>query len=76
MSDTIKVKLQTNNRSQNYWGFGLCPSSGILETRKHNVSETGSVSVLRCEKTPTLMGPLERTNLSHYTIHLSFTTAI
>jgi hypothetical protein len=23
------------------------PSSGILETRKHNVSETGSVSVLR-----------------------------
>jgi hypothetical protein len=21
----------------NYWVFGLCPSSGILETRKHNV---------------------------------------
>jgi hypothetical protein len=33
--------------TQNYWVFGLCPSSGILETRKHNVSETGSVSVLR-----------------------------
>jgi hypothetical protein len=29
------------------WVFGLCPSSGILETRKHNVSETGTVSVLR-----------------------------
>jgi hypothetical protein len=28
---------------QNYWVSGLCPSSGILETRKHNVSETGSV---------------------------------
>jgi hypothetical protein len=27
---------------QNYWVFGLCPSSSILETRKHNVSETGS----------------------------------
>jgi hypothetical protein len=27
-----------------FWTF---PSSGILETRKHNVSETGSVSVLR-----------------------------
>jgi hypothetical protein len=27
--------------------FGLCPSSDILETIKHNVSETGSVSVLR-----------------------------
>jgi hypothetical protein len=41
---------------QNYWGFGLFPSSGILGTSKHDVSETGSVSVLRCgggEKTPT-----------------------
>jgi hypothetical protein len=28
-------------------GFGLCPTSGILKTRKHNVSETGSVSVFR-----------------------------
>jgi hypothetical protein len=26
---------------------GLRPSSGILDTRKHNVSETGSVSVFR-----------------------------
>jgi hypothetical protein len=33
---------------QNYWVFGLFPSSGILGTRKHNVSKTGSVSVLRC----------------------------
>jgi hypothetical protein len=31
---------------QNYWVFGLCPPSGIVETRKRNVSETGSVSVL------------------------------
>jgi hypothetical protein len=23
-----------------YWVFGLCPSSDILKTRKHNVSET------------------------------------
>jgi hypothetical protein len=34
-----------NTRS--YWVFGLCPSSGILKTKEHNVSETGSVSVLR-----------------------------
>jgi hypothetical protein len=27
---------------------GLCDWSWILNTRKHNVSETGSVSVLRC----------------------------
>jgi hypothetical protein len=33
--------------AQNYWVFGLRPTSGILETRKHNVSETRSVSVLR-----------------------------
>jgi hypothetical protein len=26
--------------TQNYWVFGLRPSSGILEARKHNVSET------------------------------------
>jgi hypothetical protein len=22
------------HNTQNYWGFGLCPSSGILENRK------------------------------------------
>jgi hypothetical protein len=39
--------------------------NGILETRKRNVSETGSVSVLRWGggKTPTQLGPLERANL-------------
>jgi hypothetical protein len=41
--------------TQNYWVFGLFTSSGILGTRKHDVSETGSVSVLWCvgRKTPT-----------------------
>jgi hypothetical protein len=33
--------------TQNYWVFGLFPSSGIIGTREHNISETGSVSVLR-----------------------------
>jgi hypothetical protein len=33
--------------TQNYWVFWTFPVSGILETRKHDVSETGSVSVLR-----------------------------
>jgi hypothetical protein len=32
--------------TQNYWDFGLCPSSDILKTREHNVAETGSVSIL------------------------------
>jgi hypothetical protein len=50
--------------TQNYWVSGLCPSSRIQNTRKHNVSETGFVSVLRRgggeKKTPTLLGPLDR----------------
>jgi hypothetical protein len=52
---------------QRYWVFGLCPSSGFFlnNNEKHNVSETGSVSVLRWGKTPTLLGPLERANLNH-----------
>jgi hypothetical protein len=33
--------------TQNYWDLGLSPSSDILETRKHDVLETGSVSVPR-----------------------------
>jgi hypothetical protein len=35
---------------QNYWGSALCLSSAILKkksTRKHDVSEAGSGSVLR-----------------------------
>jgi hypothetical protein len=35
--------------TQSYWVFGLFQSSGILGTRKHDVSDTESVSVLRCE---------------------------
>jgi hypothetical protein len=33
--------------TQNHWVFGFYPSSGIPKTRKHNVSETASVSILR-----------------------------
>jgi hypothetical protein len=38
-----------SNTSQNYWVSGLCPSFRILNTRKHNVSETASVSFWRGE---------------------------
>jgi hypothetical protein len=38
--------IRTSLETQNYSVFGLCPPSGILEPRKHNISETGSVSVL------------------------------
>jgi hypothetical protein len=33
--------------TQNYLCFGLCPSSGVLETIKHNITETGFVSFLK-----------------------------
>jgi hypothetical protein len=60
--------------TQKYWSFGLLPWSGILETRKHDVSETGSVSVVRRKgKTPTQLGPLERANLIHWTTPVRFT---
>jgi hypothetical protein len=32
--------------TQNYWVFGLSPSFSIPETKKHDVSENGSVFVL------------------------------
>jgi hypothetical protein len=32
------------HNTQIYWVFGLCPSSGILETREYDVLEIESVS--------------------------------
>jgi hypothetical protein len=50
---------------QNYWVFGLFPLFGILGIRRQDVSETGSVPILRCGgKTPTQLGPLDRANLN------------
>jgi hypothetical protein len=43
--------LTTVYSNQNQWDFGLCPLSGILNTRKHIVSET------------TQLDPLEGANL-------------
>jgi hypothetical protein len=52
--------------AQNCWVFGLCPSPGILGTNKHNVSEIGICFRPQVRgESPTLLGPLERTNLSH-----------
>jgi hypothetical protein len=60
--------------TQNYWLFGIFPSSGIVGTRKHDFSETGSVSVHMCGgKTLTQLGPLDRANLNHWTTPVRFT---
>jgi hypothetical protein len=65
--------------SKGFWGWCITlritgilglfqrPSSEILKTRKHNVSETGFSSACRWRReTPTLLGPLERANLNHW----------
>jgi hypothetical protein len=39
------------HNTQNYCVFVRCPSYGILNTRKHNVSETGSDSILKRRET-------------------------
>jgi hypothetical protein len=57
---------------QSYWAcFGLHPSSCMWKTKYHNVSKTGSVSVLRWmgQDKPTQLGPLERASLNLYNIH-------
>jgi hypothetical protein len=48
-----------------FWTFSIVRYS---RKHKHDVSEIGSVSVLRWkgEKTPTQLGPLERANLNHW----------
>jgi hypothetical protein len=46
MSRFCRVLAMVYN-TQNYWVFGLFPSSEIQKIRKHDVSENGSVPVLR-----------------------------
>jgi hypothetical protein len=52
--------------AQNYWVSGLCPFSGILDTRKHKVSETGCFRLQVRGGRHTLLGPFERANLNHW----------
>jgi hypothetical protein len=52
---------------------GLCPLLGVLKCRKHNISETGSVSILVWWEGDTCpVGPWETTNLNHWTTHVKF----
>jgi hypothetical protein len=56
--------------TQNYWVFGLCPSSDILKNYK--TQRFGNWICFRPEvrgETPTLSGPLERANLNHSPSH-------
>jgi hypothetical protein len=40
-------QTENNTETQKHWISGLCPSSGIINTRKHNVSKTEPVSTVR-----------------------------
>jgi hypothetical protein len=62
------ISRRCNAVTGNYRVFGLFPSSDILGTRKHDVSETGSVSVSGVGgKTSTQLDPLDKANLNHWT---------
>jgi hypothetical protein len=70
VNDGLHVILSTNTiiTVQSYWAcFGLYPSSCMWKTKDHNVSETGSLSVLRWmgQDKPTQLGPLEIASLNH-----------
>jgi hypothetical protein len=51
--------------TQNHWAYGLCASFRILNiVLENNVSETECLFSGGGRDTPTLLGSLERTNLS------------
>jgi hypothetical protein len=64
--------------TQDYWVFGLCPSSGILKTQKKATFWKFYMFPSSGEgwETPTLLGLLKRANLSHWTTHVIITAAI
>jgi hypothetical protein len=54
---------------QNHWVSELCPSSGILNTRKHNFRKLDVFPFSGEEwETPTLLGPVEKANLNKWTV--------
>jgi hypothetical protein len=53
--------------TQDYWAFGLHPSSGILTNTTFRKLLYFRPQ-LRGSETPVLSGPLERANLSHWII--------
>jgi hypothetical protein len=53
-------KWKTKSSAQNYWVFGHFQSSSILENRKNEISETGSVSILRWGEDTYSVGPLRK----------------
>jgi hypothetical protein len=64
---TAELKFRGSNTTQSYWVSGICPSSGILDIRKQKLFGNWMFpSSGEGRETPTLLGPLERANLSHF----------
>jgi hypothetical protein len=78
----LHIYLLPNHRIGMFWKSGAksVPSFGDINSREmatlHNVLETGSVSVLRWGGGDTLLFPLERTNLNHWSTHVRLISAI
>jgi hypothetical protein len=53
--------------TQNYWLFGLCLSSGIIKARKQRFGNWICFRPQVRGETLSLLGPLERANLNHWT---------
>jgi hypothetical protein len=65
---SVQGALESSTISSELLGFQIQSIIGILEVRKHNVSEPGSVPILRSGgETLSLLGPLERANLNLWT---------
>jgi hypothetical protein len=64
--------------TRDYYDFGLCTSSGILKNTKNTTFPKLDLfpSLGEGEKTPTLLDPLERANLNHWTTYISITIAV
>jgi hypothetical protein len=60
---------------RSYWVSALCPTSGIMKNTmfwKLGVFPSSG----EIWKTPTLLDPLERANITHWTTYVTITTAI
>jgi hypothetical protein len=55
------------------FGFGIFPSSGILQNTTFRKVDLFRLQVKVEEKTPTQLGPLERANLNHWATSDRFT---
>jgi hypothetical protein len=73
----LVVYIYICSSTQNHWISGICPSTGIVTTMKYNFRKLDLFpSSGEGRETPTLLGPLERDNLNHWTSDTNRNAAI